>query len=209
MTAEELINSPDYTQIAEVKHSELKPFITTEVEQQPVWAKISNMYQIAGLLAFMLGGFKAFLPLFAGKSGVNLWWVGAGIVFSFSALIFIHELLHAAAYWYVGAKKLSFGVILRKFIFYVQADKQVLNYDKFKIVALAPAVVIGVITILGMIIFYNQPLFYFCLTVFGLHGIFCGGDFGLLCFFENRKDKTILTFDDKEKGTTFFYEQAN
>jgi hypothetical protein len=209
MTAEELIHDTAFTKIAEVQHSEMKRFLIPEIEQQPVWAKIGNMYQIGGFLALIIGTFKAFLPLFAGKEVDNLWWLGGGILFSFSLLIVMHELTHALAYKVVGAKKLSFGMILRKFIFYVQADKQVFDYHKFRIVALAPAVVIGIITLAGMIIFYNQHLFYFFLAIFGLHSIFCGGDFGLLCFFENRKNDEILTFDDKEKGLTYFYSKNN
>lgn len=209
MTVEELINDTNYTKIAEVKHSEMKSFLISEIEQQPLWARIANMYQIGGFLALIIGIFKAFLPFFMGKSIENLWWLGGGILFSFTFLIIIHEFIHALAYKYVGAKQLSYGMMLKKFMFYVQADKQVFDYGKFKIVALAPAVVVAILTIAGMGIFYNQHLFYFFLAIFGLHSIFCGGDFGLLCFFENRKNQDILTFDDKENGTTSFYGKNN
>ena len=94
---------------------------------------------------------------------------------------------------------------VRKFLFFVLADKQVFNFKQFIVVALAPAITIAVVTILGMILTYNQPMFYFFLSIFGIHSLFSGGDFGLLSYFENRKNREILTFDVKEEGKTYFY----
>ena len=135
--------------------------------------------------------------------------LGMGVLFSFTVLIILHELLHAIAYLLVGAKKISFGMNLNKFMFYVQADKQVLNYKQFMFVALAPAVVVAVVSLTGAIFFYGQPLYYFFMVIFGLHGLFCGGDFGLLCFFENRKEDEIYTFDVKSEEKTYFYKKIN
>lgn len=205
MTYDELINNPRYTEIYSLSHSDIKEMVVSEVAANNGYARVANMYQLAGLLAFMLGGFKAFMPYFVQRESVYLWWLFAGLVFSFTVLIPVHELIHAAAYRYVGARKLSFGMKLRKFLFYVQADKQVLNYRQFKIVALAPVVVVGALSILGMAVFYNQPAFYFFLPVFAFHSLFCAGDFGLLCFFQNRPDQEIFTFDIKAEGKTYFY----
>jgi hypothetical protein len=97
---------------------------------------------------------------------------------------------------------------LRQFMFYVQADKQVLDYNQFKIVALAPVVSVAILSILGMILFYNQPAFYFFIPIFAFHSVFCGGDFGLLCFFANRPESKIYTFDVKQEEKTYFYAQS-
>jgi len=205
MKHNELISSNEYEQIIALKHSEIKNFIVTEVEKQSIWARIANMYQITGLLAFMLGLFKAFMPFFTKREGIYLFWLVLGLVFTFTLLIITHELIHALAYRYVGARNLSFGMNIRKFMFYVQADKQVLNYKQFKIVALAPVVSVAIVSILGMIIFYNHAAFYFFIPIFAFHSMFCGGDFGLLCIFANRSDKEILTFDVKSEEKTYFY----
>lgn len=205
MTYNEIQNNPEYTEIACVKHEDVRTFITAEMEQQPLFVKIANMYQITGLLAFVLGGFKAFMPFFIQREADYLGWLGIGILFSFSLLIVIHELIHAAAYRFVGVKNLSFGMYLRKFLFYVQADKQVVNYQQFKIVALAPSIVVSFLTILGMVIFYHEPVFYFFIPIFAIHSIFTGGDFGLLSVFQNRPEQDIVTFDLKSTATTYFY----
>lgn len=205
MTYDELINDPHYSEIYALPHSDIKQLVISEVANNLGYARVANMYQLAGMLAFILGGFKAFMPYFVHRESVYLVWLFAGLVFSFTLLIPVHELIHAAAYRYVGARKLSFGMQLRKFLFYVQADKEVLGYREFRIVALAPVVVVGVLSILGMAVFYNQPAFYFFLPVFAFHSLFCAGDFGLLCFFQNRPTQEILTFDVKEEGKTYFY----
>ncbi|VBB46893.1 membrane hypothetical protein [uncultured Paludibacter sp.] len=205
MTYEELINSPEYEKLDAFSHKNMKHVVMKEMGDGGSWSATSNMYQVMGLIAIMIGGFKAFMPFIKHREFDNLVGLACGILFSVTFLIAVHELIHAAAYKLVGAKKLSFGMRVRKFLFFVLADKQVLTFRQFKIVALAPVITIAVLTIIGMVLTYNQPMFYFFLSIFGIHSLFCGGDFGLLSYFENREDKEILTFDIKEEGKTYFY----
>jgi len=205
MTYEEIIHNPDYAEIKSIEHSEIKNLVINEIVNNQGSARIGNMYQIVGVLAFVLGGFKAFMPFYLNRETVFLVWLGIGLVFTFTFLIALHELIHAVAYKFVGARHLSFGIVWRKFLFYVQADREVLNYKQFKTVAMAPAVIVGILSVLGMAIFYNQPAFYFFLPIFSFHSFFCSGDFGLLCFFENRPEMEVFTFDIKEEGKAYFY----
>ena len=202
-----IINNPAFEQIEVIEHSNLKPFLRREIIGNQGWGLIAKMYQGMGLLLVAFALVKAFAPYLRTRETISLEWMGWGVLFCITALIVIHELLHAIAYLIVGARKLSFGMNLKKFMFYVQADKQVLNYKQFMIVALAPAVVVGVVSLAGAIYFYGQPLYYSFMVIFGLHGLFCGGDFGLLCFFENRKEEEIYTFDVKSEGKTYFYKR--
>ncbi|NDV46448.1 DUF3267 domain-containing protein [Paludibacter sp. 221] len=208
MNYQDIINNPDYTEITSVEHEEIKPFVKNELAENQGWARAANMYQLLGILAFILGAFKAFMPFYVSRDYMYLVYLAAGIAFLFTIGIVLHELIHAIAYKIVGAKHVSFGMNIRKFLFYVQADGEVINYRQFKIIALAPAVVIGVLSVAGMAIFYNQALFYFFLAIFGLHSFCCGGDFGMLCFFQNRPDEEIVTFDMKKEGKTFFYKKS-
>ena len=201
----DLINDTAYSEILSVNHAEIKSVVLAEIENNLGWARIANMYQITGVLAFVLGTFKAFMPFFVTREYVFLLWLGIGLLFTFSVLIALHELIHVAAYKLIGAKNLSFGFIWHKFLFFVQSDYEVLNYKQFKFIALAPAVVVGIVSFLGMIIFYNQPPFFFFLPIFAFHSIFCSGDFGLLCFFQNRPELEIVTFDVKSEGKAYFY----
>ena len=203
----ELVNSTDYEITDEISHNDMKPFLRREITGNQGWGLIAKMYQGIGLLLVGFALIKAFAPYMTRRDTSSLEGLGMGVLFTFTILIVLHELLHAIAYLSVGARKLSFGMNLKKFMFYVQADRQVLNYKRFMIVALAPAVVVATVSLAGAIFFYGQPLYYFFMVLFGLHGLFCGGDFGLLCFFENRKDDEIYTFDVRNEGKTYFYKR--
>ncbi len=205
MTCDDVKQNFDYEELTVISHDEIKPMVLKEIAENQNWSRVANMYQITGILAFVLGAFKAFMTFFLHREVTKMIWIGYGLFFTFTLLIVFHELIHAAAYRFVGAKNLSFGARWKKFMFYVQADRQVLGYEQFKIVALSPAVVVSVLSLAGMAIFYNQPLFYFFIPVFAFHSLFCGGDFGLLCYFQNRPEMEIVTFDVKEEGKTYFY----
>lgn len=42
---------------------------------------------------------------------------------------------------------------------------------------------------------------------FFTHTLFCSGDFGLLTYLETNQEKEIYTYDDKEKGESYFFEK--
>lgn len=204
----EINNNLHYEKIAEVEHNNLKSFISNEIIGNKGWGLIAKMYQGIGLLLIGFALIKAFAPFMKSRETIMLEGMGWAVLFSFTALVIIHELLHCLAYLLVGARKLSFGLNLKKFMFFVQADKDVFNYKQFMFVALAPAVVVAVVSLAGAIFYYGRPLYYFFMVIFGLHSLFIGGDLGLLCFFENRKEDEIYTYDLKKEGKTYFYRKA-
>jgi hypothetical protein len=127
------------------------------------------------------------------------------MLFSLTALIVIHELLHALAYLSTGARKISFGLIPRKFVFYAMADRQVIASRAFHLVALTPFLVVKLVCLVGVVLFFNQPPMYFLLGVMCLHSLFCAGDIAMLDFYRWHKGKEIFNFDDKSEGKTYFY----
>ena len=90
---------------------------------------------------------------------------------------------------------------------FVQADRQVLNYKRFMIVALAPAVVVATVSLAGAIFGLRTA------TVLFFHGpvrtsrIILRWDFGLLCFSKTGKEDEIYTFDVKSEGNVFIREK--
>lgn len=205
MTYDELIKNPDYSLIETLEHAEMKKLVVSEFKQNRGWSCIAMVYQFIGIMTFTFFLTFSIIKGYKYDDYTNLFWFGLGSLFSLTAIIIIHELIHAGAYLLVGARHISFGMQLRKFMFYVLSDKDVVNYKQFTIVALAPAIVISILSLIALWIFYQQPIFYFFLPIFGLHSVFCGGDFGLLCFFQNRSDLKIMTFDVKAEGKTYFY----
>lgn len=207
MSYEELLDDKTFEKLDEVEHKDVKNFIRREMTGNQGWSLIAKIYQILGLFLVAFAFVKAFAPFLRQHRTDYLIGMGWGVVFTLTFLIFLHELLHAAAYLAVGARKISFGLNLKKFLFYVQADKQVLNYKKFKIVALTPVITVALLTLAGAIIYFGKSEYYFCVTILGLHSLFCAGDLGLLCFFENRPEDKIVTFDVKQEGKTYFYKE--
>ena len=114
-------------------------------------------------------------------------------------------MLHALAYLFTGSRKISFGYILKKFVFYALADRQVIGSRAFHIVALTPLIVVKLVSLFGIIIFYNTPMFYFLLTVMCLHSLFCAGDIAMLAFYNLHRGKEIYNYDIRSEGKTYFY----
>jgi hypothetical protein len=131
--------------------------------------------------------------------------IGLAMLFSFSALIIIHELLHAAAYLLTGARNISFGVILKKFVFYALADRQVITSRAFHIVALAPFVVVKLVCLAVIFATGDIQLLYFFLTIMCIHSLFCAGDIAMLAFYNLHRGKEIYNFDLRSEGKTYFY----
>lgn len=205
MTSKELAESTAYELVDELSHDDIKNFVLRELQHHNIWSTTAKMYQGAALLLFGFLLFKAFVAYTHSGSFNNFAWMGYGILFSFSFLIIIHELIHYFAYRAIGIKNASFGMQIKKFIFYVQADQVVLNYQQLKIVALAPTVIVAIITAIAGMMNYMQPLYFFYFTIFSVHSLFCGGDLGMLSYFENRKGDEILTYDDKKEKRSYFY----
>ncbi len=157
------------------------------------------------MLVLLIGliGFSIFHAL--NDNPFPLYAVLGALLFSVTILIVLHEFIHALAYWSNGARQLKAGMIWRKFIFYVAAHRQVVDYRTFRIVALAPLVSIKVLCLLGICFAGNVPLSYFFASIMFLHSLFCGGDIAMLSFYEKYRDKTIYTYDDLDQEKTFFY----
>ena len=137
-----------------------------------------------------------------------LFYLIAAVIFSFTLLVVIHELLHALALKVTGAARVRIGGYFKKFIFYAEADRHVLNRDQFAWVALAPFVVVKLITLAGIIFTLGQPVFYFWIFVMSVHSLFCAGDIGMLSFFDRFPGSGIYTFDVKEEKRSYFYRKV-
>jgi hypothetical protein len=84
------------------------------------------------------------------------------------------------------------------------ADQFVASRREFRLVALAPFLLINLVSIF---LFFTVPLAW-TYTVLGTlltHTAFCSGDFGLLSYFEFHQDKEVVTYDDKENQVSYFY----
>ena len=204
LTPEDLQNENEFELLTEVSHQKLREFVVEQITEEKYIIRIYSIYQAIMMLIFVFLLTRGIVLSIKGHSEILIE-IGLSIVFSLSALIVIHELLHALAYLLTGARKISFGVIPKKFVFYALADRQVIAKRAFHIVALAPFVVVKLICFIGFIEFYNDQLMYFFLSVMCLHSLFCAGDIAMLAFYNIHKGKEIYNFDNKREGKTYFY----
>ena len=207
-TIDELQNSDRFELVARLKHTEIKNFVLEQIAETT--SKIVRFYMFYQLLMVLTGMFfLARAIVFVFRNYYEPFVISlAAVVFSFSFLIVVHEGLHGVALKLSGAPKVSFGGFFRKFIFYAEADRYVMNRKQFAFVALTPLIVVKVITLLGIFYFWNQPVFYFFLIVMSAHSLFCAGDIGLLSVFHNDPENEIFTFDVKDEKTSYFYKSA-
>jgi hypothetical protein len=204
LTPEDLQNEGEFELLAEVSHQKIREFVVEQIIKEKVIIRIYSFYQVIMMLLFVFL-FTRGVVLFIKGYHDQLIQTGLAILFSFTVLIVIHELLHAFAYLVTGAHKISFGVILKKFIFYAIADRQVIVSRAFHVVALTPFIVVKLFCIVGAIWFMQLPLIYFFLSIMCLHSLFCAGDIAMLAFYRIHKGKEIYNFDNKSEGKTYFY----
>jgi len=204
LTPEDLQNENEFELLIEVSHQKLREFVVEQINEEKYVIRIYSIYQGIMMVTFAFLLTRGIVLSIKGHSELLIE-IGLSIVFSLSALIVIHELLHALAYLLTGARKISFGVIPKKFIFYALADRQVIAKHAFHIVALAPFIVVKLICVIGILEFYNEQIMYFFLSVMCLHSLFCASDIAMLAFYRIHKEKEIYNFDNKSEGKTYFY----
>jgi hypothetical protein len=203
-TIAELQNEEQFELIAELNHKEIKEFV---LDQLSSGGKLVSLYMVYQLLMVILGLFLLiWTTVQAFKNNTEpLKYILAALFFSFSFLIVIHELLHGFALKQMGAPKVNYGAYFRKFIFFAEADQHVMNKKEFTIIALTPLVVVKIISMVGLILFYNHPIVLLFVMVMCIHSLFCAGDIGLLAlFFKKPGCRTIHIRCKKRKEKLFF-----
>ncbi len=202
----ELQNEEQFELLAELNHKQIKEFVMDQLSGGSWLVKSFMVYQV---LMLTLGAFIIIRSvIFAFNHLLSpLYYVLAALAFSLTVLIVIHELLHGIAIKCTGAKKVNYGAYLRKFIFYAEADRHVLNKKQFAFIALSPFIVVKISTLLPGIFFFNHPSVYFMALVMCTHSLFCAGDIGLLSLFYQDKDCEIYTFDVKDEKKSYYYKR--
>lgn len=198
------IEQEGFTLVATLNHQELIPFIQENLKKKN---RASRSYTMANILSLTLlvGLFVYHYIEDLHSIGEGLMQMCYGVSIAF-LLIPLHEYIHALAYRYVGARETSYDANWRKFYFMAMADKFVTSRSEFIKVALAPFVIISTTCLL---LIFILPVFWWY-TLFGIlatHTACCSGDFGLLSYFEANKDKEIITYDDKAKKESYFFER--
>ena len=197
----EQLDASGYKILAQLDHKELVPFVRKYLGVR-TWS--SNLYYLFNIMAFggagyyMIRGWK--IGYFTLEDGLSHLCYGLAIAF---ALLPLHEGIHGLAYKSQGALQTAYIANWKKFYFMAVADRFVASGREFRIVAIAPFLIITVLCLLLMI--WASPEWKMTwLGVLMTHTAFCSGDFGLLSFFDHHRDQEVITYDDRSSGLTFF-----
>ncbi len=205
-TIEELQNSGDFELIAKLNHKEIKDFVINQLMDGGKLVRFFMIYQFLMVITGIFFLSRATVLLIRSNYEQFFFSILA-IIFSFSFLIIIHELVHGIALIFTGAKKISYGGYLRKFIFYAEADQHVLNKKQFALVALAPLVSVKLITAIAILLTLYHPSAYMFIIIMSAHSLFCAGDIGLLSIFFKNPETEIFTYDVREEKTSYYYQK--
>lgn len=202
---EDLQDETEFELLTEVSHQHLKEFIIRQITLEKSIIRVYSVFQGLMILLFFFLFTRGIVYYFKGLSAQQITGIGLAILFSFTFLVVVHELLHAVAYLLTGSRRISFGMIWRKFVFYALADRQVIARSAFRLVALTPFVAINIVCVAGFLFNSNVTLNYFFLGVMALHSLFCAGDIAMLAFYNLYPGEEIYNYDDRSKGKTYFY----
>jgi hypothetical protein len=204
LTPSDLQDNSRFRLLEKVEYSNLKQFVIAAIQKQSKWLKFYGYVQLMAILLAV--GVLAFLitAYILGSLDVELLKCYlAGIFFSFTLIIPIHEFFHALAFWALGKRDIGFGMQLKKFIFYAEANHEVLDRKEITIVAFAPLLIVGFFSVLGAILSVGNPEFFMFLSIFLIHFLFCAGDMAIVAFFHSRKN--IFSYDDREKKMSYYF----
>lgn len=201
----ELNNNPAYRPLKELRFSDILMFVLEQI-------RYTNFFSVFYLISNII-----FLSLFAGIAVYGfieeiltlksfLFCFGWGILAGSLLIIPVHEGFHALAFLMAGAKMVKFGADIKQMIFYATAENFVAGRKSFTMVALAPFVMINLISI-PFAIYGNIELRLFVIVMLLLHNLMCIGDFAMMSFYRKHNDKEIYTFDDTVNKTAWFYEK--
>ena len=191
-----------YILLDEMNHAEIVPFVKKFLHKR-TW--FSSFYYLSVIVSFSALLFFCIKFYHSGICTFDK--ILIQIVFGFLltlALVPFHELIHALAYKLEGAKKTSFDANFKRFYFLAIADQFVISKREFKIVALAPFLVISM-ALLIVSFFFGEGWKVTMLTTLSIHSLACSGDFALLSYFEFNRNKEVVSYDDKENKVSFFF----
>jgi hypothetical protein len=118
-------------------------------------------------------------------------------------LIPLHEWIHGLVYKAQGATDVRYGGSLWKLYFYAIAHRFVVSSRQLVVVALAPLVVISLLCILLALV--SPPATPFAMALLFMHATAASGDFAILSYLWEQRDKTIYTYDDADTRKSYFF----
>lgn len=202
---EDLKEKPEFTLLVEIDFSSTVPFLMKYIGRFNLTMGFYFIF-LAALLSLIV-----YMNLnFIFQSEINwnavLKYSSFGFFLGAIPVIPIHELIHGLACRLLGARKIVYGVEWKHLMFYAAAHNFVMNRKQFAFVALSPFLIITASFLISALLTEELRSLMWISAAF-FHGTMCIGDFGLLSFFNENRDKEIYTFDNIVEKKTYFYQR--
>ena len=203
-SADILHEGTQFELIARVHHDQIRDFVVDQVVEDKKLVPAYMVYQSLMVFSGLFFLTRAVILAWKGDAGA-LTVALLALLFSFTLLVVIHELLHGLALLAIGAPRISFGGDLRRFVFYAAADRFVIGRQPFLFVALMPLAVVQLVAVAGIIVWFYHPFLYFFLILMTMHSFFCSGDIALVSVFYRHPGKRVYMYDVTSERVTYFF----
>jgi hypothetical protein len=204
--AEWLQKDPAYRMILELDFRDMIPFVLSNMQKRgliPLFYISVNVVFLFFIVLYAIWSIRMG-SLNAGKIS---WQIIAGVLAGSILVIPPHELLHGLAYRMLGARKISFGMDLQQFIFYVTADRFPISKRELAFLALTPFVLINLALITLTAVWATQ-ITLFSAALLLSHNMMCIGDFAMISYAFSQKGK-VYTYDDTGNKKSYFFERQD
>jgi len=202
--AEWLQKDPAYRMILELDFKDIIPFVLSNMKKRgliPLFYISVNAVFLFFIILYAIWSIR----MGSLNPGKISWQIIAGILAGSILVIPPHELLHGLAYRILGARKISFGMDLQQFIFYVTADRFPISKRELAFLALTPFVLINLLLITLTAAWASQ-LTLFSAALLLSHNMMCIGDFAMISYAFSQKGK-LYTYDDTGNKKSYFFEK--
>jgi hypothetical protein len=204
ISPETIRGNPENNHLLTLHYNEMIPFVMDYLKKRtlPVFISLLALISVTIAMVMIRMNVAGSFPL------INI------IIHSFTGLIVLpllyilpHEFLHIIPYRISGARDIRIGANWKEAYFYVTAHNHPVKRGWFMIIALTPAITITAIIV--TVLLNAAPLWQWSLicSLF-VHTTMCAGDLALINYFYINRHKTMVTWDDVEKGEAYFYELA-
>lgn len=202
ISPESIRGNPENNHLLTLQYNEMIPFVMEYLKKRTLPVFISLVALIALTIAMVMIRINI-----AGSNSLSSIIVHSLTGFIVLPLLYIlpHEILHIVPYRFSGARDIRIGANWKEAYFYVTAHNHPVKRGWFMVIALTPVITItaAIVTVL----LSASPLWQWSLiSSLFVHTTMCAGDLALINYFYINRHRTIVTWDDVEKGEAYFFE---
>lgn len=186
-----------YEVLLTVRHADLGQFLIRYYVKTRAWV-VGSHIAIILFMASVWIRLGADLGLSFGSVASGVGW--AAIAFLF--LIPLHEAVHGAVYWILGAQDIRYGISIRRMRAFAIAHRHVVSARELIWVNIAPFLFVTSL-LTGCMALLPEASFVVVGTVV-LHTLGCAGDWAMLNFVWSNRERELYTYDDAGERTRTF-----